>query len=49
MIFHQRSEGLVVAIADKLDTITGVYGIGQAPTGSKDPLRTKKACIGLVA
>ena len=41
-------EGLVVAIADKLDTITGVYGIGQAPTGSKDPYALRRLALGLL-
>jgi len=37
-----------VAIADKLDTITGVYGIGQAPTGSKDPYALRRLALGLL-
>ena len=41
-------EGLVVAIADKLDTITGIYGIGQAPTGSKDPYALRRLALGLL-
>ena len=39
------NEGLVVAIADKLDTITGIYGIGQAPTGSKDPFALRRLAL----
>jgi glycyl-tRNA synthetase beta chain len=42
------NEGLVVAIADKLDTITGIYGIGQAPTGSKDPFALRRLALGLL-
>ena len=42
------NEGLVVAIADKLDTITGIYGIGQAPTGSKDPYALRRLALGLL-
>ncbi|MBT4315994.1 MAG: glycine--tRNA ligase subunit beta, partial [Candidatus Thioglobus sp.] len=41
-------EGLVVAIADKLDTITGIYGIGQGPTGSKDPYALRRMALGLL-
>ncbi|KAA0446658.1 MAG: glycine--tRNA ligase subunit beta, partial [Candidatus Thioglobus sp.] len=41
-------EGLAVAIADKLDTITGIYGIGHKPTGSKDPYALKRAGLGLL-
>ncbi len=42
------AEGLVVAIADKLDTITGIYGIGQGPTGSKDPYALRRMALGLL-
>ena len=42
------NEGLVVAIADKLDTISGIYGIGQAPTGSKDPYALRRLALGLL-
>lgn len=42
------SEGLVVSIADKLDTITGIYGIGQGPTGSKDPYALRRMALGLL-
>jgi len=42
------NEGLVVAIADKLDTITGIYGIGQGPTGSKDPYALRRMALGLL-
>ena len=40
--------GLVVAIADKLDTITGILGIGQGPTGSKDPYALRRLALGLL-
>ena len=40
--------GLVVSIADKIDTITGIYGIGQAPTGSKDPYALRRLALGLL-
>ncbi len=42
------SEGLVVAVADKIDTITGIYGLGQAPTGSKDPFALRRLALGLL-
>ncbi|BAF61781.1 glycine--tRNA ligase subunit beta [Candidatus Vesicomyidisocius calyptogenae] len=41
-------EGLVVSIADKLDTITGIFGIGQGPTGSKDPYALRRMALGLL-
>ena len=47
-IIPSTNEGLVVAIADKLDTITGIYGIGQAPTGSKDPYALRRLALGLL-
>ncbi|BCN92632.1 glycine--tRNA ligase beta subunit [Thiomicrorhabdus immobilis] len=37
-----------LAIADKLDTITGIYGIGQLPTGDKDPFALRRAALGLL-
>jgi glycyl-tRNA synthetase beta chain len=37
-----------MAIADKLDTITGIYGIGQGPTGSKDPYALRRMALGLL-
>ncbi len=37
-----------VAIADRLDTITGIFGIGQEPSGSKDPFALRRASIGVL-
>ena len=37
-----------VAIADKLDTIVGIFGIGQIPTGVKDPFALRRAALGLM-
>ncbi|KUJ74509.1 glycine--tRNA ligase subunit beta [Thiomicrospira sp. XS5] len=37
-----------LAIADKLDTITGIYGIGQVPTGDKDPFALRRSALGLM-
>jgi glycyl-tRNA synthetase beta chain len=41
-----RLEGAAVAIADKLDTLVGIFGIGQAPKGDKDPFALRRAAIG---
>ena len=38
--------GQAVAIADKLDTLTGIFGIGQLPTGDKDPFALRRAALG---
>ncbi len=37
-----------VALADKLDTIAGLFGIGQQPTGDKDPFGLRRAALGVV-
>lgn len=38
--------GTLVALADRLDTITGIFGIGQQPTGSKDPFALRRTSLG---
>ncbi len=40
--------GLAVSIADKLDTVTGIFAIGQKPSGTKDPFALRRATIGLL-
>ncbi len=40
--------GTAVAIADKLDTLAGIFAIGQKPSGTKDPFALRRAAIGLV-
>ena len=42
------STGQALAIADKLDTVAGIFGIGQPPTGSKDPFALRRAALGLL-
>ncbi len=37
-----------VALADRLDTLTGIFGIGQQPSGSKDPFALRRASIGML-
>jgi glycyl-tRNA synthetase beta chain len=41
-------EGAVLAIADKADTIAGMFGLGMEPTGSKDPFALRRAANGIV-
>jgi glycyl-tRNA synthetase beta chain len=41
-------EGAVLALADKADTITGMFGLGLEPTGSKDPFALRRAANGVV-
>jgi glycyl-tRNA synthetase beta chain len=40
--------GSAVAIADKLDTLVGIFGIGMLPTGSKDPYALRRAALGIL-
>lgn len=44
----QTKTGQALAIADKLDTIVGIFGIGQAPTGNKDPFALRRAALGVL-
>ncbi|WP_072382584.1 glycine--tRNA ligase subunit beta [Novosphingobium sp. NDB2Meth1] len=39
---------VAVALADKLDTIVGFFGIGEQPTGSRDPYALRRAAIGVI-
>ena len=40
--------GTVVALADKLETLTGLFGIGQLPTGDKDPFALRRHALGII-
>src|SRR5690606_12287077 len=40
--------GIVVALADRLDTLAGIFSIGEKPTGSKDPFALRRAAIGVL-
>jgi glycyl-tRNA synthetase beta chain len=40
--------GCILAIADRLDTLIGVFGIHQIPTGDKDPLGLRRAALGVL-
>ncbi len=41
-------EGQLLALADRIQTIVGMFGIGMAPTGSKDPFALRRAANGVV-
>lgn len=41
--------GRIVAAADKVDTICGLFAVDQAPTGSSDPFALRRAAIGVIA
>jgi glycyl-tRNA synthetase beta chain len=40
--------GVVVALADKLETLAGLFGIGQLPTGDKDPFALRRHALGVI-
>ena len=40
--------GRIVAMADKLDTVCGIFAIGEAPTGSSDPFALRRGAIGII-
>lgn len=40
--------GAVLALADRIDTLIGIFTIGQAPTGDKDPFALRRATIGII-
>ena len=40
--------GLVVALADKLETLVGMFGIGNMPTGDKDPFALRRHALGVI-
>jgi glycyl-tRNA synthetase beta chain len=39
---------IAVALADKIDTLVGFWGIGEKPTGSKDPYALRRAALGVI-
>jgi glycyl-tRNA synthetase len=44
----QEKPGLAVGLADRLDTLVGLFAAGLAPTGNKDPFAQRRAALGLV-
>ncbi|MDO8349697.1 MAG: glycine--tRNA ligase subunit beta [Gallionella sp.] len=40
--------GICVALADKLETLVGLFGIGQIPTGDKDPFALRRHALGVI-
>lgn len=45
----ESNVGKVVAMADKIDTICGLFSVGQGPTGSSDPFALRRSAIGIIA
>jgi glycyl-tRNA synthetase beta chain len=44
----QGSIACAVALADKLETLVGIYGVGQVPTGDKDPFGLRRHALGIL-
>lgn len=40
--------GMALALADRLDTLVGIFGIGQKPTGDRDPFALRRAALGVL-
>jgi glycyl-tRNA synthetase beta chain len=40
--------GIAVALADKLETLAGLFGVGERPTGDKDPFALRRHALGLI-
>lgn len=43
-----HSAGVAIAIADRVDTLVGMFGIGKAPTGEKDPFALRRQALALL-
>jgi glycyl-tRNA synthetase beta chain len=44
----ESQAGMAVAIADRIDTITGIFAIGQKPSGTRDPFGLRRAALGVL-
>ncbi len=44
----QTETGLILALAERVDTLVGIFGIGQVPTGAKDPFALRRASLGVL-
>ena len=44
----KSADSISVALADKLDTLVGIYGIGLVPTGDKDPFGLRRQALGVI-
>jgi len=47
-VLPQTTIGICLALADRLDTLVGIFAIDQAPTGSKDPFSLRRSAIGIL-
>jgi glycyl-tRNA synthetase beta chain len=44
----RNATGVALALADKLETLAGLFGIGQVPTGDKDPFALRRQALGVI-
>ena len=47
-VLPRGQAGVVVALADKLETLAGLFGIGERPTGDKDPFALRRHALGVI-
>ena len=47
-VLPQSNEACCVALADKLDTLIGIFGVGAIPTGDKDPFALRRHALGVI-
>ena len=46
-VLPKTQTGMILAIADKLETLVGIWGVGLAPTGDKDPYALRRHALGI--
>lgn len=47
-VLPQTDVGAILALADRIDTLVGIFGINKIPTGEKDPLGLRRAALGII-
>ena len=47
-VLPRNAVGIMVALADKLETLVGMFGIGNLPTGDKDPFALRRHALGVI-
>lgn len=47
-VLPRNDAGIAVALADKLETLVGLFGVGEKPTGDKDPFALRRHALGVI-
>lgn len=47
-VLPKSKTGIALALADRFDTLTGIFGIGLKPSGTKDPFALRRASLGII-